>query len=336
MKFSVLGAGSWGTAFAKLLIENGHEVLIWARRAEVAERINKEHECEYLEGVELPSTLRATTNLDELRQFSDLFVISVPVKYIREVLCRIHLSPRIVLNLSKGIDESLKTVSQIVREIWPETSYVVLSGPCHAIEVAKRLPTAVVIASKDFEIAKILQTAVSNSYFRAYLSEDVIGVEICGAVKNVVAIAAGVIDGLGGWHNAKAALITRGLYEMARFGLAFGAETPLTFMGLAGIGDLVVTCNSPYSRNRQVGEKIAKGLNLDEILSHMKMVAEGVHTIKPLLNLARYLNVEMPISQQVYEILFNGKNPALSIEQLMRRPLKVENNFIASGLPFSP
>lgn len=336
MRFSVLGAGSWGTAFAKLLIENGHEVLIWARRTEVAEGINKEHRSEYLEGVELPSTLRATTNLDELRQFSDLFVISVPVKYIREIFCWIQPPPRIVLNLSKGIDGNLKTVSQMVREIWPETSYAVLSGPCHAIEVANRLPTAVVISSKDVELAKILQAAVSNSYFRAYLSEDVVGVEVCGAIKNVIAIAAGVIDGLGGWFNAKAALITRGLHEMVRFGLAFGAETPLTFMGLAGIGDLVVTCNSPYSRNRQVGEKIAKGLKLDEVLSHMKMVAEGVHTIKPLLKLAKDLNVEMPISQQVHEILFNGKNPALSIEQLMRRPLKVESNFITSDLPFSP
>ncbi|MGB9789099.1 MAG: NAD(P)H-dependent glycerol-3-phosphate dehydrogenase [Thermotoga caldifontis] len=334
MRFSVLGAGSWGTAFAKLLVENGHEVLLWARRTETADSINEQHRSEYLEGMELPHQLRATNDLEEIRDFSDLLVIAVPVKHTEEILRRIHPAPKVVLNLSKGINEDLKTVSQIVGKIWPETTYAVLSGPCHAVEVASRRPTAVVIASKDLRQAEILQKAVSNSYFRSYISHDVIGVEICGAIKNVIAIAAGVVDGLGGWYNAKAALITRGLHEMARFGLAFGAESPLTFMGLAGVGDLVVTCNSPYSRNRYVGEMVAKGFELSAVLSQMKMVAEGVHTVGPLLKLAKSLNVEMPICEQVYEILFERKNPELSIQQLMKRPLKVESNLTSIGSPF--
>ncbi|AJC73520.1 glycerol-3-phosphate dehydrogenase [Pseudothermotoga hypogea DSM 11164 = NBRC 106472] len=335
MKFSILGAGSWGTAFAKLLVENGHDVLLWARRKEVARKINDDHKSEYLEGIELPVELRATTDLQELSRFSDLVVIAVPVKHVRKVLKRLWPAPRMVLNLSKGIDESLKTVSQIVQEIWPDTTYAVLSGPCHAIEVARKLPTAVVVASRNLEVAKTLQKAVSNSYFRVYLSHDVLGVEVSGAVKNVIAIAAGVVDGLGGWHNAKASLITRGLHEMARFGLAFGAENPLTFMGLAGVGDLIVTCNSPYSRNRYVGEMVAKGAELSQVLEHMKMVAEGVHTVGPLLRLARDLDVEMPICEQVYEILFKKKNPASSIKELMERPLKLESCLTAFDLPSS-
>lgn len=335
MKFSILGAGSWGTAFAKLLVENGHDVLLWARRKEVARKINDDHKSEYLEGIELPVELRATTDLQELSCFSDLVVIAVPVKHVRKVLKRLWPAPRMVLNLSKGIDESLKAVSQIVQEIWPDTTYAVLSGPCHAIEVARKLPTAVAVASRNLEVAKTLQKAVSNSYFRVYLSHDVLGVEVSGAVKNVIAIAAGVVDGLGGWHNAKASLITRGLHEMARFGLAFGAENPLTFMGLAGVGDLIVTCNSPYSRNRYVGEMVAKGAELSQVLEHMKMVAEGVHTVGPLLRLARDLGVEMPICEQAYEILFKKKNPASSIKELMERPLKLESCLTAFDLPFS-
>jgi glycerol-3-phosphate dehydrogenase (NAD(P)+) len=335
VKFSILGAGSWGTAFAKLLVENGHDVLLWARRKEVAQKINEERRSEYLESIELPIGLKATTDLEELCRFSDTLLIAVPVKHVREILQRLWPAPRMVLNLSKGIDENLKTISQIVREVWPETSYAVLSGPCHAIEVAKRLPTAVVIASENLERAETLQRAVSNSYFRSYLSHDVLGVEVSGAIKNVIAIAAGVVDGLGGWHNAKASLITRGLHEMARFGLAFGAESPLTFMGLAGVGDLIVTCNSPYSRNRYVGEMVAKGAELSQVLGHMKMVAEGVHTVGPLLRLARALDVEMPICEQVYEILFNKKDPALSVKQLMERPLKLESCLTAFGLPSS-
>jgi len=336
VRLSIIGAGSWGTAFAKLLVENGHDVLLWARRKEIAEKINNDHRSEYLEGIELPVELRATTDFQELSRFSDLVVIAVPVKHVREVLKKLWTAPRMVLNLSKGIDENLKTVSQIVREVWPDATYAVLSGPCHAIEVARKLPTAVVIASRDLEGARNLQRAVSNSYFRVYLSHDVLGVEVSGAVKNVIAIAAGVVDGLGGWYNAKAALITRGLHEMARFGLAFGAESPLTFMGLAGVGDLIVTCNSPYSRNRYVGEMVAKGVELSEVLGQMKMVAEGVHTVGPLLRLARDLDVEMPICEQVYEILFKKKNPALSIKELMERPLKLESCLTAFGLPSSP
>lgn len=328
MKFSVLGAGSWGTTFAKLLVENGHEVLLWARREELAEQINKNHmNLEYLPSIELPPTLVATSKILDLEQFSDNLVIAVPVKYLQETLEKINTKPKIVVNLSKGIDSRLKTISSIVNSKWKDISYLVLSGPCHAPEVAKRLPTSVVIASQDRYLANQFQSTLSNDYFRVYTSEDVLGVEICGAVKNVIAIAAGVLDGLGHWHNAKASLITRGLHEMTRFGLMMGCKSPLTFMGLAGMGDLIVTCTSNYSRNRYVGEMIGKGMALEDILAQMKMVAEGVHTVKPLLELAKILNVDMPISQKVYEVLFLSKKPHEAIIELMKRPLKIESEF---------
>lgn len=328
MKFSVLGAGSWGTTFAKLLIENGHEVLLWARREELAEQINKDHvNLEYLPSIELPTTLVATSKMYEIEQFSDNLVIAVPVKYLQETLEKITTVPKIVINLSKGIDNKLRTVSSIVTSKWQHVTYAILSGPCHAPEVAKRFPTSVVIASEDEYTTKLFQSAISNEFFRVYTTEDVLGVEICGAVKNVIAIAAGVLDGLGHWHNAKASLITRGLHEITRFGLAMGCKSPLTFMGLAGMGDLIVTCTSNYSRNRYIGEMIGKGMVLKDLLSDMKMVAEGVHTVGPLLELAKSLNVDMPISQKVYEVLFLGKKPYEAIYELMKRPLKIENQF---------
>ncbi len=328
MRFGVLGAGSWGTAFAKLLVENGHETLLWARRSELAReidasRVNKE----YLPQIELPEKLAVTSNIHQLEDFSDILVIAVPVKHIEETLAQLNKKPQIVLNLSKGIDENLRTVSSIVKELFSESIYAVLSGPCHAVEVARRLPTSVVIASKEPSTAAMLQRSLSNDYFRVYTNQDVIGVEISGAVKNVIAIAAGIIDGLGGWHNAKASLITRGLHEMTKFGLAFGAKDPLTFMGLAGMGDLVVTCTSPYSRNRYVGEMVGKGIKVDEILKNMKMVAEGVNTVRPLLNLSERLRVEMPICTKVYEVLFEGKDPKVAVQELMRRTLKTEISF---------
>lgn len=328
MRFSILGAGSWGTTFAELLVENGHEVLLWARREELARRINTDHmNTEYLPDTNLPETLRATSKISDLENFSENIVIAVPMKYLHETLCKISRPPQIVLNLSKGIDSLLKTASAIVASRWPDASYLVLSGPCHAPEVANRLPTSVVIASENRSLANHLQSILSNEYFRVYTSEDVLGVEICGAVKNVIAIAAGILDGLGHWHNAKASLITRGLHEITRFGLALGCKSPLTFMGLAGMGDLIVTCTSIYSRNRYVGEMVGKGMNLQQVLSEMKMVAEGVHTVKPLLELANRLKLDMPISEKVYEVLFLNKRPYDAINELMKRPLKIENEF---------
>lgn len=328
MKFSILGAGSWGTTFAKLLVENGHEALLWTRRQELAEQINEAHmNLEYLPSIELPYNLVATSKIKDIEQFSDTLVIAVPVKYLQETLEKIAFKPEIVINLSKGIDGRLNTVGEAINLRWQGVDYLVLSGPCHAPEVAKRLPTSVVIASKNRSLANHFQNILSNEYFRVYTSEDVLGVEICGAVKNVIAIAAGILDGLGRWHNAKASLITRGLHEMARFGLAKGCKSPLTFMGLAGMGDLIVTCTSNYSRNRYVGEMVGKGKTLQEVLSDMKMVAEGVHTVKPLLELAHILKVDMPISQKVYEVLFLSKNPYEAINELMKRPLKIESDF---------
>ncbi|AEH50110.1 NAD(P)H-dependent glycerol-3-phosphate dehydrogenase [Pseudothermotoga thermarum] len=328
MKFGILGAGSWGTAFAKLLAENGQQVMLWARRKELAEQLICERENkDYLPGVKLPSQILTTTDIEELENFCEVLVIAVPVKYVETTLSKLKKGSKIVLNLSKGIDEKMRTVGKIVSELNCFETYAVLSGPCHAIEVSHRLPTSVVVASEDQSVAELLQKVISNSYFRVYTSKDVAGVEISGAMKNVIAIAAGVIDGLGGWHNAKASLIARGIHEIAKFGLAYGAKDPLTFMGLAGIGDLVVTCTSPYSRNRYVGEMIGKGKRLDEVLANMKMVAEGVNTVKPLLQLSKTLDVETPICGKVYEVLFEGKDPKAAIEELMKRPLKPEMAF---------
>ncbi len=328
MKFGVLGAGSWGTTFAKLLAENGEQVMLWVRRIELAREIARIRENkEYLPNVELPESLLITSDIREFEDFFDVLVIAVPVKYIAETLSQLRKEPTIVLNLSKGIDSKLRTVSRIVNDIYKSSIYAILSGPCHAFEVANKLPTSVVVASEKLEVATTLQRILSNDYFRVYTNEDVIGVEISGAIKNVIAIAAGIIDGLGAWHNAKASLITRGLHEMTRFGLVFGAKDPLTFMGLAGIGDLVVTCTSPYSRNRHVGEMVGKGESLEKVLENMKMVAEGVNTVKPLLDLSKNLGVEMPICLKVYEVLFEGKDPKEAMQELMRRTLKPEITF---------
>lgn len=321
MKIGILGAGSWGIAFGNLLIDNSQEVLIWARRKKYVEEVNYTKKTPYLKNIEVKATL--TNDLKEFLEFTEILVIAVPVQFIRNIfqeIIKYDYKFSLILNLSKGIEiKTLKRVSEIVKEYF-KAPYTVLSGPSHAEEVAKKIPTAVTLAGSNYNF---FQKILSNDYFRVYSSEDVTGVEIAGALKNVMAIAAGILDGFGDWDNSKAALMTRALFEMIKFGKEFGAKEE-TFFGLAGVGDLMVTCNSKHSRNRKLGELIAKGKSLNEILSSTNMVAEGMFTVQAVKNFSINKNIDMPISNEVYEILFNGKDPKKSMVELMRRPLKSE------------
>ncbi|ANQ53005.1 glycerol-3-phosphate dehydrogenase [Thermosipho affectus] len=320
MKFGVIGAGSWGCAFANLLVDNGQDVLVWARRKEVVFEINVLKKISYLNGIR--PKFNASDNIQEVVDFSDYLVIAIPVQFIRENLSKIKYWDNVkgIVNLSKGLEiKTLKRVSEIIRD-FVSIPYTVLSGPSHAEEVAENIPTAVTIAGENVEELQIL---FSNDYFRVYTSDDVVGIEISGALKNVMAIAAGVLDGLGGWDNSKAALMTRALYEMIKFGKIFGAQEK-TFFGLSGVGDLMVTCNSRHSRNRLLGELIAKGQTLEEVMKNTKMVAEGMYTVKAVVELSLKRGIDMPISSEVFKILYANKNPRLSMLDLMRRPLKEE------------
>lgn len=319
VKFGILGAGSWGCAFANLLVENDHDVLVWARRKEVVDEINNYSKNSYLPNVKL--NFKATNDLNEIIEFSEFLVIAIPVQFIRDVIKNIKVwNIKGILNLSKGIEiKTLKRVSEVIEE-FTNTPYSILSGPSHAEEVANKIPTAVTVSGSN---AKLFQSLISNDYFRVYTSEDIVGVEIAGALKNVMAIAAGILDGLGGWDNSKAALMTRALHEMIKFGKIFGADEK-TFFGLPGVGDLMVTCNSRHSRNRMFGELIAKGHTLNELIKNNKMIAEGIYTVKAVVEIAKKKNIEMPIANEVYEILYNNKNPKSSMVELMRRPLKKE------------
>ncbi|SHH40581.1 NAD(P)H-dependent glycerol-3-phosphate dehydrogenase [Thermosipho atlanticus] len=321
MNFGILGAGSWGIAFGNLLRDNSQNVLIWGRRKEYVNEVNQTKRTPYLKNIRVNVPL--THDLNEFLNFTDILVIAVPVQFIREVFEKIKQFEHkifLILNLSKGIEiKTQKRVSEIVSEFF-NVPYSVLSGPSHAEEVASKIPTAVTLAGEHYEF---LQKIISNDYFRVYISNDVVGVEIAGALKNVMAIAAGILDGLGGWDNSKAALMTRALYEMIKFGQYFGAKKE-TFFGLAGVGDLMVTCNSKHSRNRKLGELIVKEKDLSKILTNSKMVAEGMYTVKAVVDFSKKVGIEMPISNEVYEILYNGKDPKLSMLELMNRPLKNE------------
>lgn len=328
---SILGAGSWGTALAVLLAEKRRRVVLWARRIEQA-RLMRETRSNptYLPGIHLPETVHITADLGEALQEADMLVVATPSHAVRQLAERMRpyvTAGMILVSVTKGIEAStLKTVSQILIENLPqipETQLCVLHGPSHAEEVARQKPTTVVAASPELETARRVQERFMTPMFRVYTNTDLLGVEIAGAVKNVLAIAAGICDGLQLGDNAKAALITRGLAEMARLGVAMGAS-PLTFAGLAGIGDLVVTCMSRHSRNRYVGEQLGQGRTLAEILSEMSMVAEGVRTAISVRALAQRYGVEMPIATAVYEILFAGKSPQQALEELMSRAAKEE------------
>jgi glycerol-3-phosphate dehydrogenase (NAD(P)+) len=327
-RIGIIGAGGWGTAIAKVLSENNHRVTLWTHEKKVVDEINEYHtNSVYLKGVDLNKSVKATNRPTNLKH-SDLFVLAVPTQYIRSIFndYKFPVKNKIFVNLSKGIEKgSLMRISEIMNDVEEINSenYIMLTGPSHAEEVARKTPTTVVAASENLETAILIQKIFSNPYFRVYTSDDVIGCEMGGALKNVIALAAGIIDGLGMGDNTKAALLTRGLAGMTRLGTALGAK-PLTFSGLSGLGDLIVTCNSRHSRNRYVGEQIGKGKKLQQILDDMKMVAEGVHTTVSAYDLGERHKVEMPITHQVYKILFEDVNPMHAIENLMTRQSKHE------------
>ena len=330
-RIAVIGGGSWGTALANRLAVNGHDVCLWAFEAELVREINETHTNSlFLPGIALDPALTCSGSLEEVVTGRGIVLLVTPVQVMRGVLKQLapHIGTEaIIANASKGIElETLRTVSQICSELLPTEltqRFVALSGPTFAREVAQGLPSLIVAASRDEAAARRVQAAFSCPCLRVYTNADVIGVELGGAVKNVIAIAAGICDGLGFGHNARAALITRGLAEMKRLGQAMGAEAA-TFSGLAGMGDLVLTCTGDLSRNRTVGFKLGQGMRLADILAEMRMVAEGVKSAESVYNLARKLGVEMPIVEKTYRILHENMPARQAVTELMARDLKAE------------
>lgn len=326
---TIIGAGGWGTALAKLLGEKGHTVRLWSYEASVAEQIRERRVNEfYLPGIEVPAGIEVFTEHADALEGAEVVIAVVPSHAFREVMkAAASYVPQgaIVLSATKGIEvDTLNRPSQILAELLQDNpSPAVLSGPTFAREVAEGDPTAIAVASRDPDVARHAQQFVNSDRFRVYTNEDVLGVELAGALKNVIALAAGIADGLGYRSNSRAALITRGLAEMTRLGLAMGARAA-TFAGLAGLGDLVLTCSSDLSRNRTVGLRLGRGETLEEILASMRMVAEGVRTTKAARQLARTHKVEMPIVEEVHHILFEGKSPKRATADLMLRSPKPE------------
>jgi glycerol-3-phosphate dehydrogenase (NAD(P)+) len=327
-KVGVLGAGSWGTALAKHLADVGHQVTLWARRPEQAEAIDKKHEnARYVPGVVLPANLHGSSSLESSLKDTELVLSAVPSHTTREVWteAKAFLPKGVpVLSATKGIEnDSLALMSEVLHELLPTQPLAFLAGPSFAAEVARHMPTAVVIGAKDDSIAKDIQHAMSSDWLRAYVTRDVVGLELGGALKNVIAIACGLSDGLGFGHNTRAAIITRGLAEISRMGLKLGAD-PLTLAGLGGMGDLVLTCTGDLSRNRRVGIGLGQGKTLVTILKEMGQVAEGVKTAKAARDLSIREGVEMPITREIFAILYESKPPREVVLDLMRRDLKHE------------
>jgi len=327
-KISFLGCGSWGGALGHLASENGYNVLMWHRNPEVVEKMTKSRSHYILPQMMFGDLVEFTDNLEKTVSYADILVLSTPSQTVRGVLerCGGINKNKIIVNIAKGIEtKTLMTVSDIIIDV-KEIDYsniVTLSGPSHAEEVISGFPTTLVSASKNPEAAMRIQKIFSNANMRIYSSSDIRGVELGGAMKNVIAIAAGISDGIGYGDNSKAALMTRGIREIARLGNAMGAEAG-TFSGLSGIGDLIVTCLSQHSRNRKVGQQIGEGKILKDILSEMQMVAEGVETAKSLHRLIEKYEVEMPISESIYQILFHDADPKESVYRLMTRELSSE------------
>lgn len=327
MRIAVLGAGSWGTALANLLAANHHEVVLWSHEPRVAEAVKRHHENpDYLPGCSLDPNLDATADLAAAVDQAAMLVSAVPSHVTRAVLGQVHAigaTPEVLACASKGIEtDTLKLMSEVSGEALPSVRFVALSGPSFAQEVAAGEPTAIVAAGEPGP-AKRVQDAFATPRFRVYTQTDVVGVEVGGALKNVIAIAAGVLVGLGMGHNPRAALVTRGLAEMTRLGVALGGR-PATFAGLAGIGDLVLTTGGPLSRNRSLGEALARGEGVADWQASHRAVAEGVNTTRAALALAARHGVELPITAEVHALLFEGKSPRRAVRDLMERDLKPE------------
>jgi len=331
VRIGVVGGGSWGTTMANHMALKGVDVDLWVREEDVYYQIKEKRINEtFLPGINLSNGIRPVQSFREVSREKELLLIVVPSHFFRNILT--ELSPFLssstpIVVGTKGIEnETLMTMSQVVASVLPgdwDDNFACLSGPSFAREVCYKHPTVVTLASRNKELAEYLQELFSTDYFRVYTTQDVIGVELGGALKNVIAIAAGASDGLGFGYNARAALITRGLAEITRLGVSMGAK-PLTFAGLAGMGDLILTCTGDLSRNRMVGLKIAEGLSTEEIISGMKMIAEGIKTCLSAYNLAKKMGIEMPITTEVYHIIYKGKDPRKAVKDLMTRELKVE------------
>lgn len=328
-KIGIIGSGTWGTAIGILLSNNGHEVTLWSAIPEEIEELKQSRRHPNLPEAELPEGIRFTADLAEAMKEKDLLVMAVPSVFVRQTakkmkpLCR---DGQLIVNVSKGLEEeTLSTMSMILEEELPMAEVAVLSGPSHAEEVSRGLPTTCVAGAHKRAAAEYVQSVFMSPVFRVYTSPDVLGIETGAALKNVVALAAGTADGLGYGDNTKAALITRGMAEISRLGVAMGGKAQ-TYAGLSGIGDLIVTCASMHSRNRRAGILIGKGYSMEEAMKEVNMVVEGVYSAKAALTLSKKYGVPMPIVEQVNQVLFEGKSPKDAVSDLMLRDKRIENS----------
>jgi glycerol-3-phosphate dehydrogenase (NAD(P)+) len=323
MKIGIIGFGSWGTSLATVLNGIDHDVTLYGRNQSYIEQVMETREsAKYLPGIQIDSRIEMTWEIENAVRDKEIVILAVASQAVRSVIEKISEivnEEQIIVNLSKGIEiASLKTISQVVAEYLPKNRFVGLSGPSHAEEVAKKLPTTLVAASRNLEAAQIIQDAFSTEFLRIYTNSDIIGVEVGGSLKNIIALGAGITDGLGYGDNTKAALMTRGIKEIATLGEAMGAN-PETFRGLSGIGDLIVTCTSMHSRNRRCGILIGQGQSVENAIEEIGMVVEGIYTIKSAYTLAQNLGIESPITSELHHVFYEGADPRESVRKLMQR-----------------
>ncbi|MBR1814106.1 MAG: NAD(P)H-dependent glycerol-3-phosphate dehydrogenase [Lachnospiraceae bacterium] len=331
MKIGVIGSGTWGMALSLLLNDNGHQVRLWSAIPTEVEALNTKKEHPNLPGVPIPDAIEITGDLESSIRGMDLLVLSVPSIFTRSTARKMKPyveAGQIIVSVAKGIEEdTLKTLSEQIEEEIPQADVCVLSGPSHAEEVGRRIPTTCVVGAKSRKTAEFVQKIFMNPVFRVYTSPDIIGIELGGSIKNVIALAAGIADGIGYGDNTKAALITRGLAEMTRLAVKMGGRAE-TLSGLSGMGDLIVTCASMHSRNRRAGILIGQGKSMKEAMDEVHMVVEGVYSAKAALALSKKYQVSMPIVEKVNEMLFEGKNAVEAVDELMRRESRVENSLL--------